>query len=86
MEGTLTTYLECQPCSPGTSGRLESLPDHHAEPAQFPLAFPVAFGSTCPLLLVSPIINNCVEKVVQCNCNFHYHRNQPFVTFIKSRT
>lgn len=86
MEGTLMTYLEYEPCSPGTSGRLESLPDYHAEPARSPLAFPVASGSTCPLLPVSPINNNCVEKVVQYNCNFHYQRNQLFVTFIKSRT
>jgi hypothetical protein len=35
---------------------------------------------------VSPINNNCVEKVVQYNCNFHYQWNQPFVTFTNSRT
>lgn len=86
MEGTQMMYLEYEPCSPGTSGRLESLPDYHAEPARSPPAFPVAFGSTCPLLSVSPINNNCVVKVVQCDCNFHYQRNQPFVTFVKSRT
>jgi hypothetical protein len=72
MEGTLKKYLEYEPCSLGTSGRLESLPDYHAEPAPSPPAFPVAFGSTCPLSSVSPINNNCVEKVVQYNCNFHY--------------
>ena len=64
MEGTLMTYLEYERCSPGTSGRLESLPDYHAEPALSPLAFPVASGLTCPLLPVSPINNYCVEKVV----------------------
>lgn len=80
------TYLEYEPCSPGTSGRLESLRDYHVEPALSPLAFPVASGSTCPLLPVSPINNNYVEKVIQCICNFHYQRNQPFVTVIKIRT
>ena len=79
-------YLEYEPCYPGTSGRLESLPDYLAEPALSPHAFPVASGLTCPLLPVSPIKNNCVEKVVQCNCNFHNQRNQPFVTFIESST
>jgi hypothetical protein len=63
-------YLEYEPCCLGTPGRLESLPDYLAELALSPLAFPVASGSTCPLLSVSPITTTVLKGLYSVTVMF----------------
>jgi hypothetical protein len=67
-------YLGYGPCYLRTPGMPVSLLGSHVEPDPTPLAFPVASGSTCPLLPVSPVTNPHVF-IIQCNYNFHNLRN-----------